>query len=192
MILCGSSAEEERSMRRFAIPLALLVVLAIPSLATARSGTTFRAQLHEMNGSGVNGTIWVTQSGNTLTVTLEATGLEPAQDHLRHIHGQGDGVSNAGASGVQMSKCPTPAADANDNGLVEFEEGPSDYGGVAQDLGTFSTSTGAVSLTTTITGVELSDLLPLDRRAAVVHGLTVAGTYDLTLPVACGQLHAQG
>jgi hypothetical protein len=63
---------------------------------------------------------------------------------------------------------------------------------VAQDLGTFSTSTGAVSLTTTITGVELSDLLPLDRRAAVLHGLTVAGTYDLTLPVACGQLHAQG
>ena len=158
----------------------------------ARSGTTFRAQLGELNGSGVSGTLWVTQSGNTLTVTLEATGLEPAQNHLRHIHGQGDGVSNAGGSGVQMSKCPTPAADTNGNGLVEFAEGLSDYGGVAQDLGTFSTPTGSVSLTTTLTGVDLSDLLPLDRRAVVVHGLTVDGTYIPSLPVACGQLHAQG
>ena len=169
-------------MRRFVILFVVVLALAIPALAMARSGTTFRAQLHELNGSGVSGTLWVTQSGNTLTVTLEATGLEPVQSHLRHIHGQGDGVS----------KCPTPAADANGNGLVEFAEGLSDYGGVAQDLGTFSTPTGSVSLTTTLTGVDLSDLLPLDSRAIVIHGLTVDGTYIPSLPVACGQLHAQG
>ena len=179
-------------MRRIVIPFIVVLALAIPTLAIARSGTTFRAQLKELNGSGVSGTIWVTQSGDTLTVTLEATGLEPVLSHLRHIHGQGDGVSNAGASGVQMSKCPTPAADANGNGLVEFAEGLSDYGGVAQDLGTFSTPTGAVSMTTTLTGVDLGDLLPLDSRAVVIHGLTVGGTYIPSLPVACAQLHAQG
>ena len=109
-------------MRRIVIPFIVVLALAIPTLAIARSGTTFRAQLKELNGSGVSGTIWVTQSGDTLTVTLVATGLEPVLSHLRHIHGQGDGVSNAGASGVQMSKGPTPAADANGNGLVEFAD----------------------------------------------------------------------
>lgn len=182
-------------MRRILIPTIVVLALAIPTLALARSGTTFRAQLHELNGSGVDGSISVTLSGNTMTVRFEATGLVANQPHLRHIHGKGDGVSNAGGSAIQMSKCPTMAADGNADGLVSFAEGLSDYGGVAKDLGGFMTSTGSFVAETTLSlsEGELAALLPrLERRAVVVHGAFVGAAYDVTLPVACGQLHAEG
>jgi hypothetical protein len=182
-------------MRRLIIPFIVVLALAIPALASARAGTTLRAQLHELNGSGVNGAISVTLSGNSMTVRFEATGLEANQPHLRHIHGTGDGVSNAGGSGIQLSKCPTIAADANADGLISFAEGLSDYGGVAKDLGGFMTADGTfVSETTlTLTSDDLAKLLPrLERRAVVVHGAFIGDTYDVSLPVACGQLHADG
>lgn len=182
-------------MRRLVIPFILVLALAVPALVMARSGTTFRAQLHELNGSGVDGSISVTLTGNTMTVRFEATGLVANQPHLRHIHGKGDGVSNAGASGIQMSKCPSIAADGNGDGLVSFAEGLSDYGGVAKDLGAFMTADGTFvsEATLTVSSAELQALLPrLERRAVVVHGMFVGANYDVTLPVACGQLHADG
>ena len=181
-------------MRKSLIPAIVVLALAVPALAMARSGTTFRAQLHEMNGSGVDGSVLVSLTGNTLTVTFEATGLVTGQNHPRHIHGKGDGVSNAGASGIQMSKCPTRGDDANGDGLVSFAEGLADYGGVAKDLGTFATATGSFSdtMTFTLTDAELDELVPLDRRAIVVHGMFVGGQYVAGQPVACAQLHSQG
>jgi hypothetical protein len=32
--------------------------------------------------------------------------------------------------------------------------------------------------------------MPLQNRAIVLHGLTVNGTYMVTLPVACGQIQS--
>ena len=58
-------------MRRIIIPFIVVLALAIPTLAIARSETTFRAQLKQLNGSGVSGTIWVTQSGDTLNLWRE-------------------------------------------------------------------------------------------------------------------------
>ena len=184
-------------MRRLVIPFILVLALAVPALVMARSGTTFRAQLHELNGSGVDGSISVTLTGNTMTVRFEATGLVANQPHLRHIHGKGvvDNLSNAGASDIQMSKCPNISADANGDGLIAFAEGLSDYGGVAKDLGAFMTADGTFvsEATLTVSTAELQALLPrLERRAVVVHGMFVGTNYDVTLPVACGQLHAQG
>ena len=181
-------------MRRFVIPFVVVLALAIPALAMARSGTTFRAELHELNGSGADGTAWVTVSGDTLTVQIQATGLVTNMPHLRHIHGKLDNLSNAGGSGIALSKCPTPTADTDGDGVVSVGEGVPDYGQVALNLGNFMTATGTIDDTLTFDISELDDpSLLLDRRAIVLHGMFGPdGLYDPSIPVVCGQLHAQG
>ena len=52
-------------------------------------------------------------------------------------------------------------------------------------------STGSIDDTMTFTLNPA--LLPLDKRAIVVHGMFApSGTYDASIPVLCGQLHNQG
>ena len=174
-------------MRRLLIPLIALLALALPTLATAKAGTSFRAQLLELNGSGASGSALVTVDGTTLTVRIQADGLVPNLTHLRHIHGGPTAV--AGGSDVQVSKCPTRKADTNGDGIISVAEGVPDYGAVILDLGAFTTSTGSIDDTLTFTLNPA--LLPLDRRAIVVHGLFVNGVYDPSTPVLCGQLHSQ-
>lgn len=181
-------------MRRLLIPAIVVLALAIPTLASARAGSSFRAQLNELNGSGASGTAWVTVSGDTLTVRIEATGLVANMPHLRHIHGKLDGNSNAGSSGIALSKCPTPPADTDGDGIISVGEGVPDYGQVALNLGNFMTTTGSIDDTLTFTLSQLGDpSLRLDRRAIVLHGMfNPDGMYDASIPVVCGQLHAQG
>lgn len=180
-------------MRKIVIPFVLVLALAIPALTIARSGTSFRAQLHELNGSGASGTAWATLEGTTLTVRIEATGLVPNMPHLRHIHGGPTAV--AGGSAIEVSKCPTPAADVNGDGVISVAEGVPDYGAVILDLGAFTTATGTIdhTLSFTLSAAQVSALTPLDRRAIVLHGMFApGGSYDASIPVMCGQLHAQG
>ena len=176
-------------MRKILIPVVLLLVLAVPALAMARSGTSFRAQLHELNGSGARGTAWVTQQGTSLTVRIQATGLEPNLVHLRHIHGGFTAV--AGKSSVEVSKCPTAPADIDNDGVISVVEGVPDYGAVILNLDNFMTTTGSIDDTKTFTLASNSPVPPLDRRAIVLHGMFVGNTYDASVPIVCGQLHAQ-
>ena len=178
-------------MRRLFIPVIVLLALALPALAMARSGTSFRAQLHELNGSGASGIATATLEGSTLTVRIQATGLVPDLAHLRHIHGGPTAV--AGKSSVQVSKCPTPQADANGDGIISVAEGVPDYGAVLLDLGAFTTPTGSIdhTLTFQLSPTQLAALTPLDRRAIVLHGMFVNGVYDVSTPIVCGQLHSQ-
>jgi hypothetical protein len=176
-------------MRRLIIPALVILALAVPALASARAGTTFRAELRELNGSGASGTAWATVSGSTLTVRIQATGLETAGVHLRHIHGGPTAV--AGGSSIEVSKCPTPKADANGDGIISVAEGIPDYGAVIINLGNFTAPTGSIDETLTFTDFTAS-VLPLDRRAIVLHGMTANGVYDPSIPIVCGQLHAQG
>jgi len=175
-------------MRRLIIPSLLVLALAIPTVVAARAGTTFRARLHELNGSGANGTATATVNGSTLTVHIVATGLENGA-HLRHIHGGPTAV--AGGSSVEVSKCPTPRADADGDGIISVAEGVPDYGAVIINLGNFATSTGSIDETLTFPNFDQS-VLPLDRRAIVLHGMTGPNGYDASIPIVCGQLHAQG
>ena len=175
--------------RKIFIPVVLLLVLAVPALAMARSGTSSRAELHELNGSGARGTARVTQQGISLTVRIQATGLEPNLVHLRHIHGGSTAV--AGNSPVEVSKCPTPPADIDNDGVISVVEGVPDYGAVILNLGNFMTTTGSIDDTKTFTLASNSPVPPLDRRAIVLHGMFVGNTYDASVPIVCGQLHAQ-
>src|SRR5262249_19410611 len=133
----------------------------------------FTTTLVGLNGSGVSGsgTLLVT-GGNQLKVNLSLVGLEPGEPHDVAISGLPTGNAT----------CPTSSADANHDGVVSLSEAQPSVGDV---LATLSTSQQA--------GEQLtmsSSWLPLPSRTIVVLGKTVNGSYDASLPVACGQISA--
>lgn len=175
-------------MRRLIIPALVVLAVAVPALVMARAGTTFEAKLNELNGSGASGFATATLNGTTLTVHVVATGLENGA-HLRHIHG---GVeTTSGNSLIQSSKCPTPQRDVDGDGIISVAEGVPDYGPVIVNLGNFATTGGTVDEVLTFTNFNQS-VLPLDKRAIVLHGMTGPNGYDASIPIVCGQLHATG
>lgn len=148
---------------------------------------TFVADLSGLNDSGVEGTATISITANELTVHIMASGLEPNMLHPQHIHGFTTNNGNA--------TCPTMADDTNGNGLVELGEGLPSYGPVLLDLQPFPTADASGNIDFTMTYalgegdmISRKDLMPLQNRAIVLHGMTVDGEYWATLPVACGQL----
>jgi len=202
-------------MKYLSRALLLSTVLLGFSSISARAAS-FKADIGTLNGSGVTGTALFDLSDDkkTLTVTTNATGLEPNQDHVQHIHGL------FSASGeVADSMTPTLAADADGDGFVELLEAAPNYGPILVPLATINTPDGNASVTTTydltdpsIFGINratgnpftAADLMPLTFREVVVHGLTVApgigsgtanevdgtGGYLAVLPVAAGEIVA--
>jgi hypothetical protein len=173
-----------------AVP-ALAAVAGIPA-AQARSGAeVFTAHLSPVNGSG-QGRVTIVEHGSELKVHLTARGLDPGM-HMAHIHGV-IGPDNT---------CPTPAADTNGDGLVDFAEGLPAYGPVQITLRHGSDADGSMvqlttTFTTTDTGAPVSDLGALDRYAIVVHGVDLDGDgraanttadpahNEITMPALCG------
>lgn len=148
--------------------------------AEAKRTTVYKVSLTQLNASGVTGTAKLTLKGDKLTVRINATGLEANQTHMQHIHGLTSATANA--------TCPTAAADTNRDGLVSLVEGLPSYGGVLLELTPYSTTpTGTLAYEATFT-IDPAKLLPLENRAIVLHGKTVNGAYEASLPVACGEI----
>ncbi len=140
---------------------------------------TYKAKLNMLNGSGVAGMAELTLVGDQLTVTIQAEGLVPDRLHPQHIHGASSNNGN--------STCPPPSADTNGDGFISVPEGAPFYGGILKPLMPFPTAPeGTIDFEQTYTLTE--SLSPLQNRAIVLHGIFVNGTYDATLPVACGQI----
>lgn len=198
---------------RISLILGLAVMVGVPSWATA-APLLYKANLIQLNGSGVSGTADLTLDGNQLTVHIQASGLEANQPHAQHIHGLVDGAGNP-----INSTSPGPAQDADNDGFVELAEGLPNYGPVLVPLTSppggdpagFPTAPGGTIDFTQIyditdTGIYAggftsAQLLPLDLREVVLHGMTVgavgAGTpgevdgtagYKAVLPVASGEI----
>jgi Cu/Zn superoxide dismutase len=160
--------------------------------------TTYTAQLVALNNSGVSGQAAVTVEGNQFSVTVDVQGTEAQMVHAQHIHGFDS----------ETSSCPTAAADTSGDGRISVGEGAPSYGGILVpldgsldeaeglgDLDTFPTGNGSYSYDTSIMTGDLAvngdrsfDDLRLGQHAIVVHGQTVDGEYQATLPVACGTL----
>ena len=112
-----------------AAPAALFV-----SAAPASAATTFNANLGQLNGSGVSGTVsfLLSDDRSTLTVNLMASGLEPNQAHIAHIHG----LFSNGATGTPVnSSVPGLSQDTDGDGFVELAEGSATYGPVLLEFG---------------------------------------------------------
>jgi hypothetical protein len=140
-------------------------------------GSTSQAQhytvtLSALNGSNVSGSGSLLLNGNKLQVKLSLTGLESGQAHQVAIRGLSSG----------SAACPTAAADTNHDGTISLSEATPVFGDVL--LGLDPSTLTATGWSTTVQ----SSLSPLQTRTVVVLGKSVNGTYDATLPVACGTI----
>ena len=148
--------------------------------------------LDPLNNSKVQGAAILRLFGNELTVSILAIGAESGADkpHAQHIHGKADGAN---------ASCP-PADAAGEDGILTLGEGLPFYGNVLLPLDiapiamgpageidyqeTFMLGQGGL-----ISAAELNSAMnPLTKRAIVLHGKTVNGSYEALLPIACGEL----
>ncbi|CAN5917260.1 hypothetical protein BH23ACT10_BH23ACT10_23400 [soil metagenome] len=175
--------------------LGLLMTLTAPASAGPK---TFTADLSPLNGSGVNGTATLTAEGSTLTVHIEASGLEAGMLHPQHIHGFDNPSRNAVCptqdDADELEGLPEEADDPDK--FVALEEGLDDYGPVQLPLEPFPTAEdGTIDYTQTFPINSVKAVRgQLQNRHIVLHGLTIPGddgdVYVATLPVACGQIVA--
>jgi hypothetical protein len=79
--------------------------------------TTYTAALHSLNskvtGARSTGEARFSIAGGTLTIEVDAAQLPPSMVHLQHFHGFADD---------RDASCPTEAADANKDGIIDLIE----------------------------------------------------------------------
>lgn len=178
--------------------------LSAQGKAQPERAASFTGTLSPLNGSGVRGTFTIEQKGQgQIRVNIQATGLEVTpQPHVGHIHG---------LEGNRDSMCPTSAQDTDNDGFLELAEGLPVYGPIIVPLGDVDPDNdGVVNYSMTFNlnkdstfadGKNKGDLLPLELREIVLHGMTLQegqgsnggeadGTagYKVVLPVACGEI----
>ncbi|MEO7365891.1 MAG: hypothetical protein ABIW03_06190 [Sphingomicrobium sp.] len=186
--------------------VAMTLAVQAPAAPKKVANETHSGTLTALNGSGATGTLRMQLSGERfLTVQIDATGLEVGVPHVGHIHGLV--MSGHPANSV----CPTTAQDSDHDGYVELAEGQVTYGPIVVPFGNVDPNMdGIVHFTHTYdlndssiyaTGFSKSDLLPIDLREVVLHGLTLQtgdgvapgeadGTagFKAVLPVSCGDI----
>jgi len=156
-------------------------VLAVPGIAAAADGTSYQAQLAQLNGSGASGTFMLSLNGSTATITEHVDGLAATfsgqpYPHVQHIH--------IGAKG----QCPDMSADTSKDGVISTTEGAPFYGAIGTTLSTSGDTSPAAGTTLTVAPSGASfdyqrtfdlDAKTLDSIKAgtaviVVHGLDPA------------------
>lgn len=195
----------------------LAALLAGVAWATPAVAQQYVAHLSATNiaaaGGAATGEARFTVKGDSLTITVNASGLPKDITHWQHFHGFPDGKHSA---------CPTAAADVNHDGIIDVVETEHAAGTtmvpfinnpVSMDVphGTYPEASAAGTLRYEET-VSLSALqaafakafpgqkLDLDRRVVFIHGIPRANTLkpsvaslgpipaQVTLPIACGRI----
>jgi len=177
-------------MNRLSILAVGVCLAALPFWSHAddhdgKSEREFVALLFPLNDSGVEGKAEFELEGDQLHVRIEATGLEASRLHAQHIHGHEH----------KNASCPPDNADTNGDGIIDIGEGLPYYGPVLVPLAPFPTADagGAISFDQvfTVFTVDPDALGPLQKRAVVLHGMSVNGDYIASLPVACGEIRVK-
>lgn len=181
-----------------------------------RTDQTFMARFSALNAhlldSTPSGEATVEVRGDSLIVTVDATGLPPGMPHLQHFHGFEDGSA---------ARCPGADADENGDGIIDVTETAAMAGTTmvpfhgdpttmeidadtyprADDQGAY-TYRHAVALQPLRSAFQekFGGDLDLSRRVVFIHGVpadhelpetveTKAGLpAHATLPIACGSL----
>jgi hypothetical protein len=93
------------------------VLAETPTTKADSQATVYIAKLHPLNakvtGLETTGEARFSIAADTLTITVDAQNLPPDIMHLQHFHGFKDN---------QDATCPTEAADANHDGIVDLIE----------------------------------------------------------------------
>lgn len=161
------------------IGAAAFLFVAQPASAQVM-GTDF-VSMNQQGLTPVTGNATVVQNGNQMTVTVNASGLEPNQVHAMHIHGF-DNMS---------SYCPSALQDTNNNDMLSLSEGANRYGPIILPLKMFPTADAQGNIYFSRTFTVSNDLMPLNEKTIVLHGMTKDGMYWPTAPVACGEIKVQ-
>jgi hypothetical protein len=155
----------------------------------ARAETVYLARLGPLNtsvtGSKASGKVTFAVTGDTLRITNDASGLPPGMSHWQHFHGFKNG---------RDAVCPTNAADANGDGIIDLIETepvsgttmvPFNDDPVAMDIpnDTYpsSTATGTLHYEKAVSLADLEGAfgkafegqeLDLDSRVVFIHGVS--------------------
>ena len=159
-------------------------VSASAKAAQTRAVQVFKVKFDPMNNSGVSAEATLEMRDGDLTVGLNAVGRIPEQIHPQHIHG----------FDTQASACPTLANDTNGDGIITFAEGSPIFGPVQVDLQPYPTPENAAGSTHYRATFVANDVpftaSELTQKTMVLHGDFFGGSYDPSLPVACGRVEA--
>ncbi|WP_121061932.1 calcium-binding protein [Chachezhania antarctica] len=150
----------------------------------------YRVDFTTLNSSGVSaeGVLSLDRANMTLDVGLAGNGFASGQTVVQHIHGLFDGDGNN-----IDSQTPTIANDTDQDGMVEVLEGVPSYGDIimslVNDSDGFDTTTASGDFSffrsydltddslfgSIVTGNDYAaeDLLPLQLREVVLHGMEV-------------------
>lgn len=202
-----------RLASRGLIVAAMTAFAMVASPAVAKDKNSM-VKFTPLNDSGVSGNarLKLSDDRKTLTVKINARGLEKGGIHVAHIHGRVNENGNA-----QNSTSPTIAQDSDGDGFVEVGEGQATYGPIIVQLGNidpdgdgkvnYSMTFDLTNPATYSNGYDRmtllgDDLMSIDLREIVIHGRTVLpgpgegtdgevdGTngYLVVLPVASGEI----
>ena len=154
----------------------------------SHSQTVYVAHLHPMNskitGLQTKGEARFSIDGDNLTISVTAHGLPPNIVHWQHFHGFTDN---------RAATCPTAAADANGDGIIDLIETESASGttmvpftddpvamDVAHGIYPKASASGTYTYRQTVSRKELTaafskafndQTLDLDRRVVFIHGV---------------------
>lgn len=142
---------------------------ATPAPASAQ---TYQVNLSQLNRSNASGTATLTLTGNSLKVSIRATGLSANQAHATHIHVGG------------QAACPTPAADTDKDNYVSAKEAEATTGATRISLTTSGdTGAGSALAVDRMPKADGQGRLSYDRTFNVPSGTTAADMQRATIDI---------
>ena len=181
----------------FAKPLLIAATATVAlTAATSLAGPAYFVDLVPLNDPDVSGRVDFSFNDalTELTVTVAASGFVPETAHAQHVHGfPADESKNA--------VLPPQSAYGND-GVLQVSEGAPFYGEIILPLAPFpmSDAAGNVAFSHTYTDAEVAlltnfeaintvaDLMPIENKVYVIHGVDNGGLFNPQLPAAGGQI----
>ena len=149
-------------MKKIVITGLCAAALAACSDMESRPGATASATLRAASGSQVQGKVNFAQTGATVRVTGEVTGLSPGL-HGFHLHEKGDcSAADATSAGAHFN----PGARKH-GGLHSSERHAGDFGNLSAD------ATGKAVVNLTVSGIAVAAGQPnsIPGRGLIVHAL---------------------